>query len=117
LLEGICVDQGIPDKGKTHPLTGKLAALKKQLEARGDLPPKVAEALDYLKQIGNDAAHRLEALPERELEQAIDFIESLIEFTYRIEYRKTLRKLADSSQQLADGQPSGLLIKPAKRED
>ena len=103
LLEGICVDQGIPDKGKTYNLTGKLKALKKQLEVRGDLPPKVAEALDCLKQIGDGAAHRLEALSERELEQTIDFIESLIEFIYRIEYRKTVHRLADSSQRLADG--------------
>jgi hypothetical protein len=110
LLEGICVDQGIPDKGKTRWLTSKLDALERKLERRGDLPPDVAEALRRLKTIGDDAAHRLRAMPRHELEQAIEFIENLIEYTYRIEYRRTLRRLANSSQILtsASGRPSDL---------
>ena len=101
LLEGICVDQGIPDEKPTRLLSQKLKVLKQKLEANGDLPSKVGEALDNLQDIGDDVAHRLETLSKRELEQATEFIESLIEFVYRIEYRKTVARLRRTSESIA----------------
>jgi hypothetical protein len=114
LLEGICVEkEGITDED-AFTLTGKLKILKERLEEREDLPHKVAETLDCLKSIGDDAAHGLEAPTRKELEQAIEFVESLIEFIYRIGYRKAVYRFAKGTEALVDGEPSGVFTRSKK---
>jgi len=100
LLEGICIDCRIPDSGETYGLSGKLRALKEKLEKQGDLPVGVSNALDYLKGIGDRAAHGLDSSTRSELEHAIEFVEHLIEFIYKTERQKTVTRLSDSSESL-----------------
>lgn len=103
LLEGICIDQGIADSGKTRSLTEKINALVEQKL----VSKQVGDDLQAtLKAIGDDAIHRLEKSPDAELIKGIEVIENLIAHIYK----ETEYALSMHAQQLA--QQRGLRGRP-----
>lgn len=98
LLESICVDMGIEDKGKTWTLEGKLYALAE----RGLVKEEIVNNLFALKFIGDDAVHHLKVPTEEELEMGVRVVESLISFLYK----ETEHQLSSQAAALAKKRPT-----------
>jgi len=81
LLEGICVDKNITD--------WNLGAKIPKLNAL--LPQNIVDNLHGFAFLGNDAAHRLEAVDKETLQLAIEIAEDLLNVLYELDYKS--RKL------------------------
>lgn len=97
LLEGICVDMGIEDKGRTRPLTGKLYALVERNLVREE----IVDNLFALKFIGDSAIHQLETPTEEELRIGAEVVESLVSLLYK----ESERRLSSRAAALAEKRP------------
>jgi hypothetical protein len=71
LIEGICVDKGIP-QGKLEQMIDDLHKFLPSLN--------LIDALQTFRVTGNDAAHRLEALTREEARAAFDVVEAILNF-------------------------------------
>ncbi len=79
LLEGICVEQGVPitgKKGGPTPFKAKLEALQATL---GD---ETVKSLEKIAWLGNDAAHQLIEPSKKEVILALDICETMLTLFY-----------------------------------
>jgi hypothetical protein len=96
LIEGICAEKGITDAYSRD--------LKVKVNALATFVPNqnIIEALDRMRELGNDAVHRLEALNQDDAKLAIELVEDLLNFLFELDYkasqvRNTYRKAGLSS--------------------
>jgi hypothetical protein len=77
LLEGICADKQLNGTN----LLAKISEMKKLM------PGNIADNLHFLRIVGNKAAHELEAPQQREVEQAIEVLEDVLNFLYELPHK------------------------------
>lgn len=82
LIEGVCVDKGLTDKGTGKDLGAKIDGLIKFLPSLN-----LIEALRALKVTGDGAAHRLQPLTRDDARKAIEVMEDLLNFLYDLDYK------------------------------
>tara|TARA_Y100000588_G_C13911611_1_gene777377 strand:- start:51 stop:755 length:705 start_codon:yes stop_codon:yes gene_type:complete len=81
LLEGICIQEGIGDKGAF-----KLSVKLQKLEEKNGIPHQIIEGLNSIKSFGDDAAHRLIKLNKMDLELSIELLEALLTSLYEAKF-------------------------------
>lgn len=99
LIEGVCVDKGLTAGNLEHQIDGLIKFLPSV---------NLIEALHAFRFAGNDAAHRLEALPRDEAKMAIEVMEDLLNFLYDLDYKASRMQNASRRTALKSTKPGSV---------
>lgn len=99
LIEGICADREITGRNLGKKIDGMTSIL----------PNNIVVNLHNLRFMGNEAAHELNAIPQKELRLAIEICEDLLNYLYELDYKasslgqvRASRKSSENNSSLED---------------